>query len=47
MFGRDLTEQVEADAQGTDRAVPVIVEKCILAVEARGENPDPLPRRLC
>jgi len=36
MFGRDLIEQVEADAQGSDRAVPIIVEKCILAVEARG-----------
>ncbi|KAJ7188362.1 hypothetical protein C8R46DRAFT_1054562 [Mycena filopes] len=34
MFGRDLTEQVQADAQGDDRQVPVIVEKCIDAVEA-------------
>ncbi|KAJ6609832.1 hypothetical protein B0H10DRAFT_2062666 [Mycena sp. CBHHK59/15] len=34
MFGRDLTEQVHADAQGGDRQVPVIVEKCIEAVEA-------------
>ncbi|KAG8970902.1 hypothetical protein FRC05_011670 [Tulasnella sp. 425] len=34
MFGRDLVEQVKADAYGTDRAVPVIVEKCIEAVEA-------------
>ncbi|KAG6813638.1 hypothetical protein H0H92_008874 [Tricholoma furcatifolium] len=34
MFGRDLTEQVEADARGGDRQVPVIVEKCIQAVEA-------------
>ncbi|KAJ6593819.1 hypothetical protein B0H19DRAFT_1092151 [Mycena capillaripes] len=35
MFGRDLTEQVHADAaQGGDRQVPVIVEKCIDAVEA-------------
>ncbi|KAJ6586840.1 hypothetical protein DFH09DRAFT_1307948 [Mycena vulgaris] len=34
MFGRDLTEQVLADAQGGDRQVPVIVEKCIDAVEA-------------
>ncbi|KAJ7733752.1 RhoGAP-domain-containing protein [Mycena maculata] len=35
MFGRDLTEQVHADAaQGGDRQVPVIVDKCIDAVEA-------------
>ncbi|KAJ7462200.1 signal transducer [Mycena galericulata] len=34
MFGRDLTEQVHADAaQGGDRQVPVIVDKCIDAVE--------------
>ncbi|KAG8914656.1 hypothetical protein FRC01_003980 [Tulasnella sp. 417] len=33
MFGRDLVEQVKADARGTDRAIPVIVEKCIEAVE--------------
>ncbi|KAG6862218.1 hypothetical protein C0995_002148 [Termitomyces sp. Mi166 len=34
MFGRDLAEQVYADARGEDRQVPVIVEKCIQAVEA-------------
>ncbi|KAJ7045423.1 RhoGAP-domain-containing protein [Mycena alexandri] len=33
MFGRDLTEQVQADARGGDRQIPVIVEKCIDAVE--------------
>ncbi|KAG8911677.1 hypothetical protein FRC00_006022, partial [Tulasnella sp. 408] len=33
MFGRDLVEQVKADARGSDRAIPVIVEKCIEAVE--------------
>lgn len=33
MFGRDLVEQVHADAKGGDRFVPVIVEKCIDAVE--------------
>jgi hypothetical protein len=39
MFGRDLTEQVHADAaQGGDRQVPVIVEKCIDAVEALGKR---------
>jgi len=36
MFGRDLTDQVRADTQGSDRMVPVIVEKCIEAVEASG-----------
>ncbi|TFK44647.1 hypothetical protein BDQ12DRAFT_730679 [Crucibulum laeve] len=34
MFGRDLTEQVHADAKGGERLVPIIVEKCIEAVEA-------------
>lgn len=37
MFGRDLIEQVDADAQGGDRDTPVLVEKCISAVEAIGE----------
>ncbi|KDR75947.1 hypothetical protein GALMADRAFT_248760 [Galerina marginata CBS 339.88] len=35
MFGRDLTEQVLADSKGEERQVPVIVEKCIEAVEER------------
>jgi Rho-type GTPase-activating protein 1/2 len=34
MFGRDLVEQVRADAKGEERYVPVIVEKCIDAVDA-------------
>ncbi|KAG6896429.1 hypothetical protein C0992_008304 [Termitomyces sp. T32_za158] len=34
MFGRDLIEQAHADARGEDPQVPVIVEKCIEAVEA-------------
>ncbi|KIK67054.1 hypothetical protein GYMLUDRAFT_238398 [Collybiopsis luxurians FD-317 M1] len=34
MFGRDLIEQVRADGKGGPRKVPVIVEKCIEAVEA-------------
>ncbi|KAK0195319.1 signal transducer [Armillaria mellea] len=34
MFGRDLVEQVYADAKGGARQVPVIVDKCIEAVEA-------------
>jgi len=33
MFGRDLAEQIRADAKGGDRQVPTIVEKCIDAVE--------------
>ena len=37
IFGRDLTEQVRADSKYEERQVPVIVEKCIEAVEARGE----------
>lgn len=36
VFGRALIEQVHADAKGTDRHVPVIVEKCIDAVETLG-----------
>ncbi len=36
MFGRDLVEQVNFDARGGSRAVPVLVEKCIEAVEALG-----------
>ena len=37
MFGRDLIEQVRADAKGEERHVPVIVEKCIDAVDTLGE----------
>ena len=37
MFGRNLIEQVRADAKGEGRYVPVIVEKCIDAVDALGE----------
>lgn len=37
MFGRDLTEQVRADSKEEERNVPVIVEKCIDAVETLGE----------
>lgn len=37
MFGRDLIEQVHADTKGEERHVPVIVEKCIDAVDALGE----------
>jgi hypothetical protein len=38
MFGRELIEQVRADAKGGERYVPVIVEKCIDAVDALGER---------
>ncbi|KAH9998485.1 hypothetical protein BJV74DRAFT_883173 [Russula compacta] len=34
MFGHELTEQVRADSRLSDRMVPIIVEKCIAAVEA-------------
>jgi len=37
MFGRDLIEQVRADTKGEERYVPVIVEKCIDAVDALGK----------
>ena len=37
MFGRDLIEQVRADTKGEKRCIPVIVEKCIDAVDALGE----------
>jgi len=33
MFGRELAEQVRSDLRWGDRKVPVIVEKCIEAVE--------------
>jgi Rho-type GTPase-activating protein 1/2 len=38
MFGRDLVEQVHADSRGSGRLVPVIVEKCIDAVEIIGKK---------
>lgn len=41
MFGRDLIEQVRADAKGEERYVPVIVEKCINAVDALGKLVSP------
>ncbi|KIJ49481.1 hypothetical protein M422DRAFT_160632, partial [Sphaerobolus stellatus SS14] len=34
MFGRDLTEQIRADSAKEHRDVPIIVEKCITAVES-------------
>jgi hypothetical protein len=37
MFGRELTEQVRADSRITDKMTPMLVEKCITAVEANGE----------
>lgn len=38
MFGRDLAEQVKFDLRWGDRKVPVLVEKCIDAVDALGES---------
>ena len=37
MFGRDLIEQVKADSRASERLVPIIVEKCIDAVDTLGE----------
>ena len=37
MFGRDLIEQVRADSAKEHRDIPMIVEKCISAVELNGE----------
>ncbi|KZT10745.1 RhoGAP-domain-containing protein [Laetiporus sulphureus 93-53] len=34
MFGRDLTEQVRYESRDEPRLIPIIVEKCIEAVEA-------------
>ena len=36
MFGRDLIEQAKADSKDSERFVPVIVDKCIDAVETLG-----------
>lgn len=43
MFGRDLIEQVHWDAKDEDRKVPILVEKCIDAVEARGKRSPIMP----
>lgn len=37
MFGRDLSEQARSDSKGDNRTVPIIVEKCIAAVDALGK----------
>jgi len=37
-FGRELTEQVRVDSKVTERMVPLIVERCIAAVEASGKS---------
>lgn len=34
IFGRELTEQVRADSRFTDKMTPLLVEKCIEAVDA-------------
>lgn len=36
MFGRDLREQVQEDSEFSEVFVPIIVEKCIKAVETNG-----------
>jgi hypothetical protein len=38
MFGRDLVAQVKSDSKWGERRVPIIVEKCIDAVEALGKH---------
>ena len=38
MFGHELAEQVHADSRFTDKMTPLLVEKCIAAVEATGES---------
>ncbi|KAK7035300.1 Rho-type gtpase-activating protein [Paramarasmius palmivorus] len=45
MFGRDLVGQVRSDARGGARFVPVIVEKCIEAVEAIGMDYEGIYRK--
>lgn len=37
IFGRDLVDQVRSDLRWGDRKVPVVVEKCIEAVDTLGE----------
>lgn len=36
LFGRDLAEQIKADSKDEPRTIPVIVEKCINAVDTLG-----------
>lgn len=36
MFGRDLVDQVRCDLRWGERKVPVLVEKCIEAVDTLG-----------
>jgi hypothetical protein len=38
MFGRELVEQVKSDLRWGERKTPVIVEKCIEAVETLGQS---------
>ena len=38
IFGRDLADQVRTDLRWGDRKVPVVVEKCIEAVETLGQS---------
>ena len=36
MFGRDLIEQIQFESRDEPRLIPIIVEKCIEAVDALG-----------
>ncbi|EJU04405.1 RhoGAP-domain-containing protein [Dacryopinax primogenitus] len=45
VFGRDLIEQARADSRDTPRMVPMIVEKCIEALEERGMDYEGIYRK--
>lgn len=45
LFGRDLVEQVRADGGEQERYIPVIVEKCINAVEKSGMDYEGIYRK--
>ncbi|KZO95564.1 RhoGAP-domain-containing protein [Calocera viscosa TUFC12733] len=45
VFGRDLVEQVRVDAKDGGRLIPVIVEKCIDALEQRGMDYEGIYRK--
>lgn len=47
MFGRDLIEQVSADSREEPRVLPVIVEKCIDAVDYIGASKRPPCMIIC
>ncbi|KZT58861.1 RhoGAP-domain-containing protein [Calocera cornea HHB12733] len=45
IFGRDLVEQVRIDAKESPRLIPIIVEKCIDALEQRGMDYEGIYRK--